>query len=284
MKQQRRWYHVAKHLSMGIIVLMLVSNSFYSCRTQKFYKLTSTEKSLADSVLAYALDHEALYTLLDTLKPISSVKFLRFAVAKDSTVLNGSATLPYSPAAIDSIAFYSKLCKQLSTKTKQFVLVPFKRTDNNIRNIEIYVVDKLRFASVINQYATFFGQFGITSEMSPAQVISIIEYEHKYDRWRGYGYLFGYPEYAVNFFVEAGKEQDSTGVFVERNFFQIPVYASQSGYFTYAIPKTYTPGIQDSSIYNKALDKLNEYRYIRSRYLRDNSIKAAKLFKKNHRR
>ena len=40
------------------------------------------EKNLIDSIFAKALDHEALYTLLDTLKPISSIKFLQISIVK----------------------------------------------------------------------------------------------------------------------------------------------------------------------------------------------------------
>ncbi|MBL0883870.1 MAG: hypothetical protein IBJ16_11085, partial [Chitinophagaceae bacterium] len=42
------------------------------------------EKRLADSLLTYALNHEALYTISDTLKPMSSVKlFILPFLSKD---------------------------------------------------------------------------------------------------------------------------------------------------------------------------------------------------------
>lgn len=252
-----------------------------SCSTAKrhYNSLANSDKALADSLLAFALDHEALYTLVDTLKPMSSVKLLKFNVAKDSAVAMWNASI-FSPKSLDSISLYTRLCKALSTKSKQLFLVPFSRTDKGFRDMEIYVVDKKRFASVINQHASFFGQFAITKEMEPAQVVTIIEYENKYDRWRGYGYLFGYPTHAVDFFVQAGKAQDSSGTLVERSFFQIPVYAGEAGYFTYAVPRGYPSSAVDSTIYRKAIAKLTWYKKTRKTYEKRGELKAVKFFRK----
>jgi hypothetical protein len=49
-----------------------------------------------------------------------------------------------------------------------------------------------------------------------------IEYSQSGPRWRGYGYLFGFPLYAVDFFVNAGESEKQTGKFVERDFLSIP--------------------------------------------------------------
>ena len=106
------------------------------------------------------------------------------------------------------------------------------------------------------------------------------EYEKKYERWRSYGYLFGYPSYAVDFFVAAGKSEDSTKLFVKRDFFAIPVFAGETGHFTYAIPKGYLPSSIDSSIYNKAIPTLNKYKRARIMYTKNGQTKAFKLFKK----
>ena len=81
-----------------------------------------------------------------------------------------------------------------------------------------------------------FGQWGFTANANSATVLSVVEYENKNDRYRAYGYLFGYPEHAVDFFVEASITEEETGEFVKRNFFTIPVEAGNSGDFTYAVP------------------------------------------------
>src|SRR5690606_37228258 len=87
----------------------------------------------------------------------------------------------------------------------------------------------------------FFGHYGFVPGADPAVVLNTIEYEDTYKRWRGYGYLFGYPPYAVDFFVEAGHRADTSGSFVERDFFALPVHIREDGHFVYAIPKGYQP-------------------------------------------
>jgi hypothetical protein len=72
--------------------------------------------------------------------------------------------------------------------------------------------------------------------------------------------LFGYPEYAVDFFVEAGLHQRSTGEFIERDFRQIPTFTSRSGRFVYAVPKLSRPGPEDVALERRATHLLGEYR------------------------
>jgi hypothetical protein len=135
-------------------------------------------------------------------------------------------------------------------------------------------------AKVIALHQPFYGQLGINPQSHPATVLAITEYEQKYNRWRSYGYLFGYPDYAVDFFVEAGKQQDSGKEFVKRDFFQIPVFAGNSGYFTYAIPKGHQPGTIDSLIYKNAANTLINYKQIRSIFMSSSRMKAIRLLNK----
>ncbi len=257
---------------------------FSSCSTtnsiSQFKK--NYNNHLADSLLAYALDHEALYTLADTLKPMSSVKFLRYAIAKDSSMQDGDAVVIQNDSLINLIDQFNTICKELSNDTWQFVMVPFQRTEKNMRNLEIYVIRKDAFANKIKQYQSFFGQWGFTPSTNPAVVLSVIEYETKWDRNRAYGYLFGYPAYAVDFFVEANKIQqaDVNKKIIPRNFFAIPVFAGNQGYFTYAMPKAYQPNDIDSTIYNKAQSTLTKYQLMRSKYLQPTGLKAQALWEK----
>lgn len=261
-------------LSVALVLLACSSPKNLSTSNNQF------NQSIADSLLAYALDHEALYTLVDTLKPMSSVKFLTYAIAKDSSMQDGDAYVTHKDSLLQLIDQYQSVCKALSNDTWQFVLLPFKRTEKNMRNLEIYVIRKAVFANKINQYQSFFGQWGFTPNTDPSIVLSVIEYETRWDRNRAYGYLFGYPAYAVDFFVEANKMQqaDINKKIVPRNFFAIPVFAGNQGYFTYAMPKSYQPTELDSAIYKKAQHTLNQYRQIRSSYLEPSGLKAQALW------
>lgn len=256
---------------------------FISCSTSRSFKTpvyTDHDYALADSMLAYALDHEAIYTLLDTLKPISSVKFMRYTIAKDSTMTDGDKEIVKQDSFLHKIEKYQKACRALSQGDWQFILAPFKMTDKNFRNLEIYVVRKSRFASLLKQYSPFFGQWGFTPSSDPAVVLSIVEYESPYDRYRAYGYLFGYPEYAVDFFVQASIKADTDTAIklVSRDFFAIPVYAGEKGYFTYAMPKGHVPGIEDSTLYRKSMITLEKYKVIRTRYASPAGLSAIRLW------
>jgi len=162
------------------------------------------------------------------------------------------------------------------------VLIPFKRADNGTRNLEIYVVRKSRFASILKTYSSFFGQWGFTPATKPAVVLTAVEYETRLDRNRAYGYLFGYPAYAVDFFVESTMKQeaDIAKTLVPRDFFAIPVFASNSGHFTYAMPKGYQPTATDSAIYKKAMVTLEKYKAIREKYNTPQGLRAMKLWMK----
>jgi hypothetical protein len=234
--------------------------------------MTKAEKVIADSLLLTALDHEAIYTLIDTLKPMSSVQFYRLPLLSNNNLQKDSA--------YQVLATLQNIANKLSVADLQFVLQPFERSDSIYKNIELYIFRKSKLQQKIAQQTTFYKTLGITSTALPATVLAITEYEQKYNRWRSYGYLFGYPEYAVNFFVNAGKSQDSTKQFVPRDFFAIPVYAAPTGHFTYAIPKGYKPNAIDSSIYNNATITLTKYKSLRVKYTSNNKTNVLKLLKK----
>lgn len=251
-----------------------------SVRQLKGRNVPDYDQALADSVLSYALDHEALFTLADTLKPISSVKLLRFAVAKDSTMNDGDARVASNDSLLQIIERYQKVCVALSGGDWQFVLMPFNRTEKNIRNLEIYVVRRSKFQRELAEHPAFWGQWGFTPSADPSIVLPAIEYEKKLDRYRAYGYLFGYPDYAVDFFVESSKAQDrdTAHKLVPRDFFAIPVFAGNSGYFTYAMPKGHDPDMIDSSLYKKAAITLEKYKAIRTKYKTAGGLKAMALW------
>ncbi len=257
-----------KHAYLIFIFAFLVA-----CKTtqlpQNQAKSEVSNRILADSVLAYALDHEALYTLIDTLKPMSSVKFLRFAVAKDSTQKDGDYQITTKDSLLNIIEKYQKICQDLSKDDWQFIMIPFARTEKSTRNIEIYVVRKSVFAKKIRQYQAFFGQWGFTPSTNPAVVLAVVEYESKWDRNRAYGYLFGYPAHAVDFFVEAQKIQNASPdkKFVPRDFFPIPVFVQEKGYFTYATPKGYKPVEVDNNLFKAATQTLEKYKAVRNKFV-----------------
>lgn len=249
-----------------------------SCQVQqKSSTYIRHHAALADSLLATALDHEAIYSILDTLKPMSSIFSVHYKLS-DGKMQADSLHVGSPAARMDTVMLYQRLCHALSNSRVVLVAVPFREAYDGEKTVELYAVNLLKLKSRISEYSSFFNALGITQETDPVQVITIIENAAKYERWRGYGYLFGYPAYAVDFFVDAGKSQDSTGKFVTRDFFQIPVHAAAQGHFTYAIPKGYQTGPVDSALYHRAVQTLNRYREIRGRYASPEGLKAMTLW------
>lgn len=254
------------------LLTILFSLIFLSaCITSRTYVKTNPEyeAALTDSLLAYALDHEAIYTLLDTLKPISSVKSMRYKIATDSNDLQMASGHITGDSALKKLKAYQRICKELSHSDWQFVAVPFASVYDEYRYIEIYVVRKSQFRKLLGEKEAFFGQWGFTTESNPATVLPVVEYEKKYNRFRAYGYLFGYPDYAVDFFVNASvlADKDTSIRLVPRDFFAIPVFAGEEGYFTYAMPKKHEPTSIDSSLYKKAVYTLDRYKSRRANYV-----------------
>ncbi len=238
-------------------------------------------RKLIDSILQAGLDTEALYTMFAGIKPMSSLVSFTYPLADTANAKQQSGNIldkdhqPY----LDSLYAIQQALNTLDLPDLKFVLTPYRRTYNGNRHIQINVIRISLLDSLLRAEQNFFGHFGLVPAADPGVVLNTIEYEETYKRWRGYGYLFGYPPYAVDFFVEAGYETDISGQFVARDFFAIPVHVRQDGHFVYATPKGYLPRRDpDSVLYFRALSALNEYRALRSHYLNaDSSLQAYRL-------
>jgi hypothetical protein len=242
--------------------------------------LSLSDRRKADSILTIALEQEALYTLTTRLKPMSSVGYsFRYSFGKDSTQHDGDASIVNTKAdsiqhMLEDIASWHRIANALSYEDFRFVVVPYKNVYKGKRHIQLLVCRQSLIDSLVQQHQTFFGQWGFTPGIDPHTLITTIEFEERYDRFRAYGYLFGYPAYAVEFFIEADKENERTKQFVKRDFFHIPTYARPDGHFTYAIPKGHKPTEIDSAIYRKGMKTLEAYKLKRKEFITDGQFNA----------
>lgn len=258
-----------------------------SCKTT--YQPTNSTQTrsedtylLADSILQVGLDNEALYTLLGDLKPVSSL--VSFSVPI-STLSDSAAGFPNAQS--DTAIFCCHLAKTsrlqhaintIDIDGLDVLLVPYATPYNDTRSIQVSVVRTITLDSLLQAHPPFFSQFGLVPGAHSAVVITANEYGNKYDRLRGYGYLFGYPDHAVDFFVQAARESDRSGQHVKRDFFRIPTFESTEGNFVYAIPKGQQITPVDSLIRSRAAWLLKEYRRWRPHYLRsDSTLRAQEL-------
>ncbi|PVH27072.1 hypothetical protein [Sphingobacterium corticibacter] len=263
----------------------ILATATYSCKSYYPSNRQSADLDpyllqLRDSILQQGLDGEALYTILGNIKPMSSVAAFSFPVGnKDSLrMLDQHIVSPDSLHHLQRLAQIQQAVNLMQFDDLRFLLVPYRNAYSKTRILQLTVIRVSKLDSLLEARADFFGQYGFTKGTDPAVVLTVNEYEKRYERLRGYGYLFGYPNYAIDFFVKAFHESDSTGVHVKRKFFQIPTYLRNEGNFVYAYPEDHQPDQLDSALYQQASAVLAQYKALRPKYMKqDSTISAHQL-------
>lgn len=238
------------------------------------------DHALADSLLTLGFENEALYTLMSDLKPISTICDISLPLARtDSAGVHDAIRPDQKQAYLTKLTRWQQVLDALETPDVGFIINPFRQDYEGKRIMQVSVYRRSRMQRLIADNQAFFGQWGFVPTSEPELVINTIEFENQADRWRGYGYLFGYPRHAVDFFVEAGISQAKTKQLVKRDFFQIPVASGKGGHFTYALPKGIKPTEVDSTLYRQAVEVLNRYRQLRPKYVSsDTKLQALTLW------
>jgi hypothetical protein len=101
------------------------------------------------------------------------------------------------------------------------------------------------------------------------EVLTAIEWSERGPRWRGQGYLYGYPDYAVDFFVQAGESEARTGQFVPRDTMRVPTFgaAPERSNFVWTVPRGHQANEQDRAVTARAARILAVYTERRARYI-----------------
>ena len=189
--------------------------------------------TLADSLIHLVLQQEGLFTLYGGLKPISTVQHFSYDI--DSI----SGNYLHEEFVAKNLSTLSHSLNLLTNDSIGYTVIPFRAIHGKKRSFEILIYHKASMKKLISNKSEFFLRRGILPTDNIEKVLALYEFEDKYDRYRAYGHLFGYPDHAVDFFVEASRIHDNGGDFVPRDFYQIPVANGQEGRFVYAVPKGY---------------------------------------------
>lgn len=219
-----------------------------------FERLPDPLKQRASDLLLAALDAEALYTLAAELKPMSS----------GFVSLKYRADQPEPPQLSELRTIFEQW---RCTDEVSAALQIFNQVYAGERYAEGAVFHRLRFAGTLSRYPTLFADIGAKPPWTPIEVVDAVDADATTRRFRAYGYLFGYPEYAVEFFVMAVEHERKTGMFVERDFIQIPTYVADTGRFVYAVPKGHVENAEDRALKQAAAQVLARYRALRDRYI-----------------
>jgi hypothetical protein len=255
--------HILRRLLAPIICLIVLQSPAAGasrCECFPTEKLPADLRARSEALLLKALDSEALYTIIGGLKPMSSgFASFKFSVEKPDL------------AQIDETRRMLSVWRcgdMLYADVQHFAAVyDDEKTKEKIRFAEAVVFNRPALAGRIGQYPDFFAPYGITPSAHPMEVLMTIEHSQQSQRWRGLGYLFGFPLYAVDFFVAAGEEEQRTGKFVERDFYSIPTFVAAERQFVWAVPKGHEDRDEDRVIKSRAASILAEYQKRRARYI-----------------
>lgn len=221
-------------------------------------------RETAERWLLEAGDREALYTLDGGLKPLSSdiaSYTWRVAPTPDATAADTLARWRRAAAALT--------CGDLHFAVQVFGAVFPSRTGDTVRTASVAVGHRRMLDAAIGRQASWFASVGITAGQPVGDLLALVDAAPRADRWRGYGLLFGYPEAAVDFFVSAGRQGDSTRTLVPRDFRRHPTWRKSAPppgetdsltSFVYAVPKGAPWSAADSALARAVAPRYAAYR------------------------
>jgi hypothetical protein len=263
-----------------------------------FERLAPEKRERAEQLLLKALDSEALYTIVGNLKPMSS-GFLSFDFParlprlSEQEALDAEKTLGAKAAETLSAEEKARLAqaKQAVSRARTLREIEeireilalwrcgagdgaffadvqhFAKTFEGRRHAEAVVFNRANLRRAVREKSDFFSRWAITANSHPLQILYAVETDETGARFGGYGYLFGYPDYAVEFFVRAADSEEFTGKFVERDFYSVPTFSRPTNGFVWAVPKNHAENEIDKAIRAEAAKIYAEYKTRRERYI-----------------
>jgi hypothetical protein len=211
-------------------------------------------RAKAERVLLDALDREALFTVVGGVKPVSE----------------GFWTLKWdagggSPEAVDEAR--RVLATFRCGDALAADLLVFKAPPGKGRVAHAFVANAAALRAKVGEDPRFWLRLGVTASSHPSAVMTAVEHADPADRFRGFGYAFGYPRHAVDFFVAAAESEKKTGEFVKRDFVNLPTFAGEKGRFVWAVPKGHEENAADRAVRAAAAPVLEAYRQRRAHYV-----------------
>jgi len=217
-------------------------------------RLPAELRPRAEQLLLKIMDGEGLYTVVGGLKPMSS-GWLSHRVSVEK------------PELADAERDRRILATFRSGEEIVANVQPFWRVYEGKRFLDGVIYHRSGVARAIRDHGSYFAFYGVTPSSEPVEAAMAFELDGTSQRNRGYGYLFGYPDHAVNFFVSADEEMRKTKKLVPRDFLHIPTFASATHRFVYAVPKGQAPNEADLRLRAEAAPILAMYRQLRPRYV-----------------
>jgi hypothetical protein len=210
----------------------------------------------SEDMLLKALDAEALFTLVGGLKPMSTVGV--------------SFTFPADRTDGRQVEERRRILSVWRCGEDLFADARvFRAVTQGTRTVGAEVFYRPAVEAVLKRHAAFFAPLGLTPGSHPMEVLTAIEWSDRSPRWRGQGYLYGYPDYAVDFFVEAGESEARTGQFVARDPVRVPTFGGtlERSSFVWTVPRGHQENDEDRALKLRAERILTAYTARRGRYI-----------------
>ena len=222
----------------------------------------------AETVLLTALDGEALYTLVGAVKPMSSGWLsAQFDLDKPD---------PHKLDELRQIVATFRCGDEIEAH-----LYAFAKTYERKIYLDSTLFCRPALRAMIVRQQPFWNRFAITPASDPLEVVLKTETAPSSARFRGYGYLFGYPQHAVDFFVSAAQTQDADPAkkLVPRDFLSIPTLKGETNRFVYAVPKGQAPNAADLALRARCAPITAEYKRRRALYIGEGKPGVAALLR-----
>ena len=225
--------------------------------------LPESERKQAADLYLKLMDSEALYTVVGAVKPMSG-GYVSFRLPGDSL---DASQLDTARRHLEAFRCGTELFATVHHFARLF-------PDRDSKVVERYydgvVFHRAGLRRTIVAHKEFFLPLGLSENSHPLEVLMSIEYSEAPTRFRGLGYLYGYPDYAVDFFVSASRQQSLTGTFVPRDFVSMPTFARSDRGVVYAIEKGATERDADKQLRTKLAPILEQYKRRRDEYIGEN--------------
>lgn len=256
-----------------------------------------SEKNMdeANLLLSEMLDGVGLFTILGDFKPMSSIKLKSLSYLYQLPQ-NATDAEERRRLIIKKVEELSPLLREMSGGPLYFSFAPIIPNipvpNANYKAMimpELLIFRKDITKKTILRYDSFFQSIGINSSKDFIADLEVFLFKkdaaNENNRTRAFGYLFGYPDYAIDFYINASNKKTVnkqkpiiTTSKNDRNFVRIPVYGKGNNY-SYAIPKNNKPKSEDVEIMNRANSTLEKYKQRKEEM--QNSPFNAILFIKN---
>ena len=199
-----------------------------------FEGLPETLRTKARDLLLKALDGEALYTIASSIKPMSSGFY--------------TAQIVVAKPDLEDVEEVRQILEAWTCGGEIRASVHhFGAVYDGRRPLEGVVFNLPAFRRMLSDESEFFASYGLSPSADLLEAVLAVEYEQTTARLRGYGYFFGYPRFAIDFFVTAADEQKKTGRLVPRDFVSLPTARGEHR-FIYATPKEHAQNDADRQL------------------------------------